>query len=59
MKGYEIGDSIRGHRIIAEARKVSDPVVIVKGARHKAQRITLTENAFVIIDRKGWCGQGQ
>ena len=53
MKGYEVGDSIHGHRIIAEARKVSDPVVIVKSARHKAQRIVLAENAFAIIDRKG------
>jgi hypothetical protein len=60
MKGHEIGDSIRGHRIIAEARKASDPVVIVKSARHKAQRIVLTENAFAIIDRKGrWCGQSR
>ena len=60
MKGYEIGDSIHGHRIIAEARKVSDPVVIVKSARHKAQRIVLTENAYAIIDRKDrWCGQGR
>jgi hypothetical protein len=58
MKGYEVGDSIHGHRIIAEARKVSDPVVIIKSARHKAQRIVLTENAFAVIDRKGrWCGQ--
>jgi hypothetical protein len=58
MKGYEVGDSIHGHRIIAEARKVSDPVVIVKSARHKAQRMVLTENAFSIIDRKSrWCGQ--
>jgi len=58
VKGLEVGDSIRGHRIIAEARKVSDPVVIVKSGRHKAQRIVLTENAFAIIDRKGrWCGQ--
>ena len=37
MLGCEIGDSIHGHRIIAEARKVSDPVVIVKSARHKAE----------------------
>ena len=60
MKGYETGDSIHGHRIIAEARKVSDPVVIVKSARHKAQRIVLTENAYAIIDRKDrWCGQGR
>ena len=59
MKGYEVGDSIHGRRIIAEARKVSDPVVIVKSARHKAQRIILTENALAIIDRRGrWCGQG-
>ncbi len=58
MKGYEIGDSIHGHRIIAEARKVSDPVVIVKSARHRAQRIILTENAFAIIDRRDrWRGQ--
>lgn len=52
MKGYEAGDSIHGHRIIAEARKVSDPVIIVNGGRHKAQRIILTENAFAMIDKK-------
>ncbi len=58
MRGCEVGDSIHGHRIIAEARKISDPVVIVKSSRHKAQRIVLTENAFAIIDRKGrWSGQ--
>ena len=58
MKGYEAVDSIHGHRIIAEARKISDPVVIVKSARHKARRIILTENALAIIDRKGrWCAQ--
>jgi hypothetical protein len=58
MKGYEVGNAIHGHRIVAEARKVSDPVVIVKSARHKAQRIVLTENALAMIDRKGrWCGQ--
>ena len=52
MLGCEIGDSIHGHRIIADAGKVSDPVVIVK-RRHKAQRIVLTENAFAIIDSVG------
>ena len=50
MKGYEMGDSIRGHRIIAEARKISDPVVIVKSARHKARRVVLTENAIEKAD---------
>jgi hypothetical protein len=53
MKGYEVGDSVHGHRIIAEARKISDPIVIVKSGRHKAQRIVLTENALAVIDRKG------
>ncbi len=58
MKGYEVGDSIHGHRIVAEARKISDPVVIVKSSRRKAQRVVLTENAWAIIDRKGrWCGK--
>jgi len=58
VKGYEVGDSIHGHRIIAEARKICNPVVIVKSARHKAQRRVLTENALAVIDRKGrWCAQ--
>ena len=55
MKCSEVGDSIHGHRIIAEARKVSDPAVIVKSGRHKAQRIVLAENALAVIDRKGRC----
>ena len=40
MKGLEVGDSLHGHRIIAEARKVSDPVVIVKSGRHKAMDLS-------------------
>ncbi len=39
MLGHEVGDSIHDHRIIVKARKVSDPVVTVKSARHKAQKI--------------------
>ncbi len=36
-------------------RKVSDPRVIAKSGRHKAQRIILTENAEAVIERKlGW-----
>ena len=55
MKGYDEGDSIQGYRIMAEARKISDPRVIAKTGRHKAQRIILTENAEAIIERKlGW-----
>jgi hypothetical protein len=55
MEWYGEGDSIRGYRIRAEARKISDPRVIAKTGRHKAQRIILTENAEAIIERKlGW-----
>lgn len=58
MKGYDVGDSIHGHRILAEARKVSNPVVIFKSSRHKATRIVLTENALAVIDRKDrWSGK--
>jgi len=56
VKGLEVGDSIHGHRIIAEARKVSDPIVIVKSGRHKAQRIVLTERAVgaANLNKKGF-----
>ncbi len=55
MECYEVGDSIHGYRIRAEARKVSDPQVIAKSGRRKAQRVILTENAEAIIERKlGW-----
>ena len=55
MEGYEERDSIQGYRIRAEARKISDPHVIAKTGRHKAQRIILNENAEAIIERKlGW-----
>ncbi len=58
MKGHEVDYSIQGHRIIAGARKISDPVVIVKTARHKDRRIVLNENALAVINRKGiWCAQ--
>ena len=52
MECYGVGDSISGYRIRAEARKVSDPKVIAKMGRHKAQRLILTENAEAIIERK-------
>ena len=55
MEGYEEGDIIQGYRIRTEARKISDPTVIAKTGRHKAQRVILTENAEAIIERKlGW-----
>ncbi len=58
MIGSEVGDAIHGHRIIAEARKISTPTVITKSGRHKAQRIVLTENARAVVDRRDrWLGE--
>jgi len=49
---YEAGDTIHGSRIYAEARKIGDPVVIIKTGRHKAQRVILSENALARVERK-------
>lgn len=55
MDCFEEGDTIHGYRIRAVARRISDPHVIAKTGRHKAQRIILTENAEAVIERKlGW-----
>jgi len=52
---YGAGDALHSCRIRGDARKVSDPRVIAKSGRHKAQRIILTENAEAVIERKlGW-----
>lgn len=46
------GDSIKGATIIGEARKITDPIVISKTGRHKAQRVILKDNAFCRIAKK-------
>ncbi len=52
MDCYEIGDALHASKIYAEARKVDGPRIIVKTGRHKAQSITLVENAKAVIVRK-------
>jgi hypothetical protein len=49
---HEIGDTLVGSKIYAEARKVDGPRVIVKTGRHRAQSITLVENAKAVIIKK-------
>jgi len=49
---HEIGDTLAGSKIYAEARKVDGPRVIVKTGRHRAQSITLVENAKAVIIKK-------
>jgi len=47
-----MSDTLHGSKIYAEARKVDGPRVIVKTGRHRAQSITLIENAKAVIIRK-------
>jgi hypothetical protein len=47
-----MGDTLHGSKIYAEGRKVDGPRVIVKTGRHRAQSITLIENAKAVIIRK-------
>lgn len=46
------GTVIKGDRIVGEARKISEHVVIVKSSRHKAQRVILRDNAMCRIAKK-------
>ena len=46
---YEIGDKIKGYRILCEARQIKQPKVIPKSGRHKAQRTILKDNAGATI----------
>jgi hypothetical protein len=52
MDYYEIGDTIHGSKIYVEARKIEGYRVIVKTGRHKAQSVTLIENAKAVIVKK-------
>ncbi len=52
MDYYEIGDTIHGSKIYVESRKVDGPRVIVKTGRHKAQSLTLIDNAKAVIIKK-------
>ena len=46
---YQIGDKIKGHKILCEARQIKNPKVIPKTGRHKAQRTILKDNAEATI----------
>lgn len=45
-------DTIIGNKIVCEARQVKGPQPINKTGRHKAQRITLKDNAKCTIIKK-------
>jgi hypothetical protein len=49
---YEMAIPYMARRSYVEARKMDGPRVIVKTGRHRAQRITLIENAKAAIVKK-------
>ncbi len=52
MIGIEAGDTIKGDKILCEARKISKPKIIPKTGRHKAQQVILWENAYCVVEKK-------
>jgi hypothetical protein len=48
---HEMGDALLGSRIYAEARKMDGSRVIVKTSRHRAQSVTLIENAKAVVKK--------
>jgi hypothetical protein len=52
MDCYDEGDALHGAKIYPEARKMTGPAVIEKSGRHRAQSITLIENAEAVIIQK-------
>ena len=48
----EKGDTIKGSTIVGEARKISDPIILSKTGRHKAQRVILKDNGMCRIAKK-------
>ncbi len=48
----DVGDTIVGDKITCEARQINKISVINKSGRHKAQRITLKDNATCVIEKK-------
>jgi hypothetical protein len=46
------GATIKGKKIVGEAREISDPIIITKSGRHKAQRIILSDNAMCRTAKK-------
>lgn len=46
------GNVIKGEVLVAEARKISKPRIIVKTGKHKAQRVILKDNASCRIAKK-------
>ncbi len=45
----KMGSTIKGDRIVCEARQISKTKVIVKSGKHKAQKVVLRDNAMSVV----------
>ena len=43
------GDALRAEKVIAKARRVSKPKVIMLSGRHQGQQVTLTDSVYCVI----------
>ena len=48
---FDMGDALRGDRIVINARRLSRPVVIARSGRHQAQEITAWDNVYCVIEK--------
>lgn len=47
---YNLGDSLRGERIAAQARKITNQKTIQLSSRHKGTFLSLKYSAFCVIE---------
>jgi hypothetical protein len=45
-----VGDALRAEKVIAKARRISKPKVIMLSGRHQGQQVTLTDSVYCVID---------
>ena len=46
----QLGDSLRGDKIVASARRISTRRVAQRTSKHKGQFVDLRDNAYCVID---------
>ena len=47
---FNIGDALRGYRVVINARSISRPTVINLTGDHKAQQVIARDNVYCVIE---------
>ena len=48
---FDVGDALRGDRIVINARKLSRPQVIAASGQHRASEIVASNRVYCVIDK--------